>query len=120
MAKGLVVSVLAISIAVEADPSFGQPISSVPAPKIVSIDGLHLYRARKVLKGFYESDPGPECYDVLFSLFEGNLRVDFVPKGPPRAMFKDEPEYVGPNVCGRNIGYVIDKNGNTLRKIRSK
>jgi hypothetical protein len=101
-------------------PSLGQTASSATESKVTSVNGADLYQARKVLKRFYASEPHPECYDVLFSSFEESLRVDFIPKRPPEITFDGKPEYVGPKSCGRNIGYVVDRNGNTLRKIYTK
>jgi hypothetical protein len=90
------------------------------APKVVAVEALDLYRARKVLKKFYDSEPRAECYKVLFSLFGGNLRVDFTPKKTDPIRVEGDPKKSSLRPCGRNVGYIIDKNGNAIRKIYSK
>lgn len=93
--------------------------SSYPAPKVISIDGSDLHRARKVLKNFYITEPQPECYNVLFSSFAGNLRIDFVPKKPD-PIRQGNVSKNDIKICGKNVGYVVDRDGNPLRKIYSK
>lgn len=80
-----------------------QVVSVEKAPAVTALDGADLYRARHVLRRFFASEGRPECYDVLFSNFGGNLRVDFVPKRPDPIRYEGQPEelnIIAP--CGRN------------------
>lgn len=88
-------------------------------PSISAVEGKDLYIARNVLRNFFKSEKHPECYEVLFSEFEGNLRVDFVPKNQTVVLQEDEVD-TSPEPCGRNVGYIIDKNGRVLRRIYSR
>jgi hypothetical protein len=98
-----------------------QVTSVAKAPAVTSLEGADLYRARHVLRRFFANERRPECYRVLFSIFEGNLRVDFVPRDSDLILQEGEPE--DPNArapCGHNVGYVIDRRGNVLRRIYSR
>lgn len=120
MNKRHALTLFAAVVAMGAGQSLGQPVSSVQAPKVVALDAVDLYRARKVLSKFYALDPRLECYKVLFSAFEGNLRVDFIPKSPDPIRYEGDVEQVRSETCGRNVGYIIDKNGNPIRRIYSR
>lgn len=93
-----------------------------PAPEVISIEGADLYTARRVIRRFFATERRPECYLVLFSRVDGNLRVEFVPR-QPRVVFVSEGEPPDPNMeprCGRNVGYVLDRHGNVIRRIYSR
>ena len=101
--------------------SHGQVISITTAPTVTGLEGADLRRARHVLRSFFANERHPECYRILFSDFEGNLRVDFVPKRPDPVRYEgqpDDPDVAAP--CGRNVGYVVDNQGNILRRIYSR
>lgn len=109
-----------IILAACAQSVVGQPALSYSEPEVISIEGSDLHRARKILKKFYITETRPECYNVLFSSFAGNLRIDFVPKKPDPVRYENSPKNDDIKICGKNVGYVVDRDGNTLRKIYSK
>ena len=85
--------------------SAAQVISITRAPEVAEVDGMQLNRASKVLKRFFANERHPECYRVLFSIFEGNLRVDFVPKRPEFVRHEGDLSNITKEVpCGKNIG----------------
>lgn len=91
------------------------------APQIGTVEGSELYRARRIISRFLTYERRPECYRILFSSFEGNLRVDFVPReSPVLVLHENEPVPNLPERCGRNIGYVIDQGGRVIRRIYSR
>ena len=101
--------------------AWSQVIGVERAPTVIGLDGSELYRARKVLRQFFAKERNPECYRVLFSQFEGNLRVDFIPKKPDPVRYEGDPNLSLPtSVCGRNVGYVIDARGKIMRRIYSR
>lgn len=113
--------VLACAAATLATSGSVQVVSVTQAPKVTGLEGADLFRARKVLKRFFATEKRPECYRVLFSIFEGNLAVEFVPKRPDPVRYEGEPDDPNELVpCGRNVGYVLDKRGNVLRNIYSR
>ena len=100
-------------------PVWGQVVSVKQAPTVTAVEGRDLFLARNVLRNFFESERHPECYRVLFSEFERNLRVDFVPKNRTIVLEEGQEDSSEPS-CGRNIGYIIDKKGVVLRRIYSR
>ena len=114
--------VLALCLSVGATlaaPSAAQVISVTEEPEVIGIDGVDLHRARHVLRRFFANERHPECYRVLFSTVDGNLSVEFVPRLPPVIVVR-EGDPVDPNRerrCGRNVGYILDRQGNVLRRI---
>lgn len=111
-------SLLLVS-AIASAPVWGQVVSVTRAPQVTAVEGKDLFRARNVLKKFFESEIRPECYRVLFSEFEGNLRVDFVPKNQTIVLPEGQVDNSEPT-CGRNVGYIIDKKGKVLKRIYSR
>lgn len=110
---------LLLVFAIACAPVRGQVVSVERAPTVTAVEGKDLFVARNVLKKFFESEKHPECYRVLFSEFEGNLRVDFAPKNrtivlPEGQVDKSEP------YCGRNVGYIVNEEGDVLRRIYSR
>jgi len=102
-------------------PAEAQVRSVERAPIVDSANGEDLYRARHVLNRFYRTERRPECYQVLFSQFEGNLRVDFVPKNRGRVFYVEGNSLPdGRESCGRNVGYVLDRRGRVIRHIYSR
>lgn len=87
--------------------------------EVISIRGEALHRAYRVLGMFFRGERHPECYDVLFSDFHGNLRVDFVPRNQIAILYEGERNGE-PAPCGRNVGYVLDSRGRILRRIYSR
>ena len=107
-------SLVATTVAVQAP-------SATRVPHIDRVNAEDLYRARHVIARFMRTERRPECYEVLFSQFEGNLRVDFVPKHNEPVFYTEgqtPPAVEEP--CGRNVGYVIDGRGRVLRRIFSR
>jgi hypothetical protein len=92
------------------------------APTVTEVDGAELYRARHVLRRFYANERHPECYRVLFSEFEGNLRIDFIPKSSDTLVLEESaPEPIEGSVpCGENVGYIVDQRGKVIRRIYSR
>ena len=91
------------------------------APRVTGLDGEDLFRARHVLRRFFRNERRPECYRVLFSHVADGLRVDFVPKNDdPVVIYEGDPEPELAQPCGRNVGYVIDRRGNVLRRVYSR
>lgn len=119
MAKRVLVLIVGLGAAA-AVSSAAQVTSVTKAPVVTGLEGADLYRARHVLRRFFASERRPQCYRVLFSEFQGNLRVDFVPKRPDAVIVEGEPEPAVAAPCGRNVGYVIDGRGNVLRRIYSR
>lgn len=102
-------------------PAFCQQIEAYPAPRVINLDGNDLYIARFAIENFYRTEQHPECYNVLFSRFHGNLRVDFVPKTDFPVIMEDrQRDREIPPPCGRNVGYIIDSNGRIIRMIYSR
>ena len=119
-AGGALAARLALLMAV----GIGVPVASfagqtfVETPKVVGLEGEDLYRARHVIRRFFRQERRPECYRVLFSQDEGNLRVDFVPKNTwPVVVQEGEEPPVVPAPCGQNVGYVLDRRGAILRRV---
>ena len=98
-----------------------QVVSVERAPVVDRVNAEDLYRARHVLGRFYRTERRPECYHILFSRFEGNLRVDFVPKNRWPVVYREgeEPSQIE-EPCGSNVGYVLDRRGRVLRHIYSR
>jgi hypothetical protein len=101
--------------------ALSQVIQDEQAPKVTDLEGGDLYRARHILRQFFAKEKHPECYKVLFSDFQGNLRVDFWPKDRDPVIYaeEDQPPAARPS-CGRNVGYVLDRRGAILRRIYSR
>ena len=99
--------------------SYAQVIATEDAPRVIALEGADVYTARKVLKRFFSAERHPECYRVLFSTLDGHLTVEFVPKRPD---IRIDGESEDPNEkppCGKNVGYVLDRDGNILRRLYS-
>ena len=92
-------------------------VSVSPSAQVVSLDGESLNRSHKVVARFFKQDGHPECYRVLFSTFEGNLRVDFVPKHLDHINAAENIRPDDRRLCGKNIGFIIDRHGNVIRRI---
>lgn len=116
---GAVTTFMILMLAASAN---SQVISVTDPPRVTEVSGQDLYRARKVLSAFFARENRPQCYDVLFSKFEGDLRVDFVPKHPDpiRTGHADAADTGNRQPCGRNIGYVVNRRGNIVRRIYSR
>jgi hypothetical protein len=101
--------------------AYAQVIGEVEEPKVTGLEGADLYRARHVLRRFFSNEKNPECYRVLFSDFEGNLAVEFIPKGrDPIVYHEGEEPPVAKPPCGQNVGYVLDRRGKILRHLYSR
>lgn len=108
--------------AVLASSGSAQVMTVTTPPEVIGIDGADLYRARKVIRRFFATERRPDCYRVLFSRVDGNLSVEFVPRQSP-VIFLREGDPIDPNMeprCGRNVGYVLDRRGNVIRRIYSR
>jgi hypothetical protein len=99
--------------------SHAQVIATEDAPRVITLEGADVYTARKVLRRFFSTERHPECYRVLFSTLEGHLTVEFVPKHPD-IRIDGEPEDPNEKPCGKNVGYVLDRDGNILRRLYSR
>jgi hypothetical protein len=117
----LITALLLLSTGIPTTAAYSQVIHEEQAPKITAIDGSDLYRARHVLRQFFAKEKHPECYRVLFSGFQDNLRVDFWPKDRDPIVYAEEEELpVVGRPCGRNVGYVLDRGGRVIRRIYSR
>lgn len=96
-------------------------ITEVGETKVIGVEAADLYRSRHVLRRFFSREKHPECYRVLFSDFQGNLAVEFIPKDQDPIIYneEDEPPVAG-TPCGRNVGYVLDRRGAILRRLYSR
>lgn len=98
-----------------------QVIHEEQAPKVTGLEGADLYRARHVLRQFFDKEKHPECYRVLFSDFQGNLAVEFIPKDREPILYdEDDQPPVAKPTCGVNVGYVLDRSGKVLRRLYSR
>jgi hypothetical protein len=101
--------------------AYPQVIEEVEEPKVTGLEGADLYRARHVLRRFFSVEKNPECYRVLFSNFQGNLAVEFIPKGRnPIVYHEGEEPPIAKTPCGQNVGYVLDRRGKVLRRLYSR
>lgn len=102
--------------------SFAQVVDVRTAPEVVGINGEDLYRARIVLRRFFNRERRPECYRILFATVDGNLRVDFSPKQPEFVIDEEgsPPIAPAPHCPARHVGYVLDRQGNVLRRFYSR
>lgn len=113
---GVGLSALAASAA-----SAGQVVSEERARRVVAVDGMDLYLAQRVVRRFFRTERNPECYRVLFARSGDELTVSFIPKSSdPVYVYEGEPPPVVAPPCGRNVGYVIDRRGNVLRRVYSR
>jgi len=113
-----IASLLLMACGIVAVSVSAQVVSVTKAPPVTSLDGADLYRARNVLRRFFSTERRPDCYLILFSQFQGNLRVDFVPKRSDSIPYEGQPQSETARTrCGRNVGYVIDQRGAVLRRI---
>lgn len=118
---GKIVSLLVLVGIISSTAANAQVIEEVVESKVTALEGSDLYRARHVLRRFFSTEKSPECYRVLFSEFQGNLAVEFIPKGRGPIVYHEgeEPPAVKPP-CGENIGYVLDRRGRVLRRLYSR
>jgi len=95
--------------------------SPTKAPKVVAVDGGDLFRARRVVRRFFDREARPECYRILFSQSDVYLRVDFIPKSDEPLVLESgqQPQNVE-EPCGRNVGYLIDREGRVIRRVYSR
>ena len=104
-----------------ADLGIAQTVSVERAPAVDRVNAEDLHRARHILGRFFRTERRTDCYFVLFSQFEGNLRVDFVPKNrDPVVVQESEAPSAAATPCGANVGYVLDRRGRILRRIYSR
>ncbi len=111
---------LLLACTIVSPSSSGQVISVKREAPVTAVEGQDLYLARNVLRDFFKSERHPECYRVLFSEFEGNLRVDFVPKNSEPILVPEGAVDTSDEPCGRYVGHVVDKRGRVLRRIYSR
>jgi len=102
-------------------PALAQASQDQDTRRVQSVDADRLIQARKVIRSFIANERHPECYWILFSQQGEYLRVEFDPKGE-RYLIQVEGEapQKASKLCGHNQGYLINKNGNIVRRVYSR